>query len=71
MKDWTAYAKGVLRAEMLRRGMSYADLARALNDIGVPETEMNVRNKVGRGTFSAPFLFQCLNAMRVTTLHLD
>jgi hypothetical protein len=69
--DWPAYAKGVLRAEMLRRGMSYADLVKALHEMGVSETEANLRNKVSRGSFTAAFLFQCLNAMGVKTLHLD
>jgi hypothetical protein len=69
--DWSAYAKGVLRAEMLRKGLSYADLVAALQRAGVKETEANLRNKVSRGSFTAAFLFQCLSAMGVKTLHLD
>lgn len=71
MIDWSAYAKGVLRAEMLRKGMSYADLVGALGAAGVKESEANLRNKVSRGSFTAAFLFQCLSAMGVKTLHLD
>lgn len=51
--------------------MSYADLVNSLEAIGVKETEANLRNKVSRGSFTAAFLFQCLNAMGVKTLHLD
>lgn len=69
--DWSAYAKGVLRAEMLRKGLSYADLVAALDAAGVKESEANLRNKVSRGSFTAAFLFQCLSAMGVKTLHLD
>ena len=69
--DWSAYAKGVLRAEMIRKGMSYADLVRVLGESGVKDNEANLRNRVSRGTFTAAFLFQCLHAMGVTTLHLD
>lgn len=69
--DWPQYAKGVLRAEMVRKDLSYADLVKALDAAGVKETEANLRNKVSRGSFTAAFLFQCLNAMGVTTLHLD
>ncbi len=71
MTDWPAYAKGLLRAEMTRRSVSYADLVRMLAVGGVKETEANLRNKVSRGSFTAAFLFECLNAMGVKTLHLD
>jgi hypothetical protein len=71
MRDWNAYAKGVLRAEMTRRQISYADLVRLLAEAGVKETEANLRNKVSRGSFTAAFLFQCLGVMKVTNLHLD
>ncbi len=71
MTDWVAYAKGVLRAEMRRRGLSYADLVSALGETGVKETEANLRNKVSRGSFTAAFLFQCLDAIGVKVLHLD
>lgn len=56
---------------MLRKGMSYADLVRVLDETGVKETEANLRNKVSRGSFTAAFLFQCMGAMGVKTLHLD
>lgn len=71
MKDWNAYAKGMLRSEMTRRQISYADLKELLAADGVKETEANLRNKVSRGSFTAAFLFQCLAVMKVTTLHLD
>lgn len=71
MTDWSAYAKGILRAEMLRKGMSYTDLVTALAQNGVKESEANLRNKVSRGSFTAAFLFECMNAMGVKTLHLD
>ena len=56
---------------MARKSLSYAGLVQALDAVGVKETEANLRNKVSRGSFTAAFLFQCLNAMGVTTLHLD
>ena len=71
MRNWNAYAKGVLRAEMIRRQISYADLVVMLGEEEVKETEANLRNKVSRGSFTAAFLFQCLSAMKVASLHLD
>jgi hypothetical protein len=71
VSDWTAQAKGILRAEMRRRDLSYADLVEAFAKDGVKETEANLRNKVSRGSFTAAFFLQCLSVMGVTTLHLD
>ena len=71
MWDWGEYAKSVLRAEMARKRISYADLVRLLAEIDVKESEANLRNKVSRGSFTAAFLFQCLTVMKVTTIHLE
>lgn len=71
MQDWSGYAKGVLRAEMTRKQISYADLVELLAKEEVKESEANLRNKVSRGSFTAAFLFQCLAVMGVKTLHLD
>lgn len=70
-RDWNAEAKGLLRAEMTRRQISYQDLANRLAEIGVSETEANLRNKVSRGSFTAAFLLQCLTAIGCHTLRVD
>lgn len=70
MRDWNGYAKGVLRAEMIRRQIKSADLVELLAKIGVEDNEKNVGNKIARGTFSAAFFLQCLAAMEVKNLHL-
>jgi hypothetical protein len=59
----TDKVKGVLKAELKRRGLTYADLARLLAARGVTESEANLRNKISRGSFTAAFLFECLMAM--------
>lgn len=69
--DWSAYAKGILRAEMSRRSISYADLVKLLAEAGVKDSEANLRNKVSRGSFTAAFMLQCLSVMGVKALHLD
>lgn len=43
--------KGILRAEMARRGMTYEQLAERLAEHGVNDTAVNIRNKVSRGGF--------------------
>jgi hypothetical protein len=53
-----------------RRGISYGQLIANLAAIGVEEKEVNVRNKLSRGSFTAAYLLQCLTAIGATTLHL-
>jgi hypothetical protein len=69
--EWAEKAKRLLRAEMVRRGVSYEDLVQKLAEIGVTETPENIRNKVSRGKFMASFMLQCLRAIGVETLRLE
>jgi hypothetical protein len=55
--------KEILKAELKRRGLTYADLVARLAEQGVSETEANLRNKISRGSFTATFFMQCLVAM--------
>lgn len=70
-RDWVAHTKGLLRAEMGKRGISYAGLVEKLAAIGVEDSEANLRNKISRGGFTGAFLIQCLVAMGVTSLRLE
>lgn len=70
-KDWEDQAKGLLKAELKRRNVSYAQLVEKLAAIDVVDSEPNVRNKLSRGKFTAVFLLQCLEAIGVTNLALQ
>jgi hypothetical protein len=70
-RDWVAYTKGLLRAEMVKRGVNYKGLVEKLAAVGVKDSEANLRNKISRGGFTASFMVQCLKAMGATTLRLD
>ncbi|WP_420493680.1 DUF6471 domain-containing protein [Qipengyuania pacifica] len=41
-----------------------------LADVGVMDSEPNIRNKISRGKFTAVFLVQCLTAIGVSDLRL-
>lgn len=69
--DWEADVKGMLKAEVKRRNMTYEQLAEKLAEIGVQDSARNIINKINRGSFSAVFLVQCLKAMGCQSLHLD
>jgi hypothetical protein len=70
-RDWQAQAKGIIRSELKRRNLSYADLAVRLTTIGVKETPENVNNKIARGSFTAAFFLQCMEAIGVQNIHLN
>ena len=70
-KEWEDRVKGMLKAELKRRNVTYADLVGRLADIGVMDSEPNIRNKISRGKFTAVFLIQCLEAVGATNLRLD
>jgi hypothetical protein len=69
--DWQGLVKGMLKAEIKRRNLTYEQLSAKLAEIGVRETTDNLRVKISRGGFSAVFLVQCLRAMGVRSLTLD
>lgn len=68
---WEAKVKGLLKGELKRRNVSYAQLVEKLAAIGVVDSEPNIRNKLSRGKFTAVFLIQCLEAIGSSTLRLD
>jgi 3-mercaptopyruvate sulfurtransferase SseA len=55
-----------------RRNLSYKELAERLEAIGVKDNERDISNNINRGTFSAVFLAQCLEAIGCCHMvHLD
>lgn len=68
--EWEAKVKGLLKAELKRRNVSYGQLVEKLEAIGVHDTEPNIRNKLSRGKFTAVFLIQCLEAIGATEIRI-
>jgi len=68
--DWAEHAKGLLKAELKRRNMTYRDLADRLTAAGAPENERNLTNKIARGSFTAAFLLQCLKVIGCDSVDL-
>ncbi len=68
---WSEYVKGMLKAELKRKNVTYKQLVEKLAAFGIAETEMNIKNKVSRGGFSAVFLVQCLAAIGTQLVRLD
>jgi hypothetical protein len=69
-KEWEDQVKGLLKAELKRRNVTYSELVGKLADLGVMDSEPNIRNKISRGKFTAVFFIQCLTAIGATDLRL-
>ncbi len=69
-REWEEKAKRLLKVELTKQGITYAQLCGKLADIGVFDSEPNVRNKISRGKFTAVFLLQCLTAIEVQRLEI-
>jgi hypothetical protein len=70
-QEFETLAKNLLKGELKRRGITYAQLAEKLAAIGVHENERNLNNKIARGGFSAAFFLQCLTAIGASTFQLS
>lgn len=68
--EWETKAANLLKAELKRNGVTYSQLVEKLELIGISEKEVNVRNKLSRGKFSAAFMLACLSAIGSSQLHL-
>jgi Domain of unknown function (DUF6471) len=68
--EYETKAKNLLKAELKRKGITYAILVEKLAKIGVTETERNLNNKISRGGFSASFMIQCLDAIQTTDIRI-
>ena len=70
LPDWEKKVQTLLKVELAKRSLTYKQLSEKLTEIGLQESEPNIRNKLARGTFSAVFLIQCLEAIGSRSLQL-
>lgn len=68
---WTLKARRLLKTELRRREINYPQLAEKLQALGAQETKASITNKISRGTFTAAFLLQCMEAIGAKSLRLD
>ena len=52
-----------VKAELKRAEVSYAELARRLEEHGLKETEASITAKLNRGTFAATFFLATMKAI--------
>lgn len=71
MPNWDDKAKRLLKSELIKRGITNADLVVLLNNMGVEETKAGIDSKISRGSFSATFLLQCLTVIGCHKLEIE
>lgn len=69
--EYEERAQRLLKAELKRAGVTYAQLSEKLAAMGIQEAEPNIRNKLARGKFSAAFMLECLTAIGCSSLRLQ
>ena len=67
---WKDKAKGLLKAEIVKRNLTYIEVSQKLKNIGIDETPQNISNKINRGTFGAIFMLQILKAIGCNEIRL-
>jgi len=60
-----------IRAEMAYKGYEYRDLAARLAELGVRQTEANLRSKINNGSLGAQLFMFLLLAMGTRNLELE
>lgn len=71
MSKWSKQAKRILKAELVKRGLSNSELAERLNKLGLSETKSSIDSKISRGTFSASFLLQCFEVLGCKKIEIE
>jgi len=70
MINWNVKVKRLLKSELVKRGISNADLALKLRQIGIEETKASIDSKISRGSFSASFFIQCLSVIECSKIEI-
>lgn len=68
--DWKDRVKGLLKSELAKRNIKYAELAELLKQHDIDESPQNLSNKIARGTFSAFFMLQVLDVIGCEQLNI-
>lgn len=63
--EWDDQAWTLLTDELTRRKVTYKELARRLETLGISEDPASLTRKVSRKSFRAGFLLACMEALNV------
>jgi hypothetical protein len=71
-KEWADKARKFIKVELKKADVTYAELARRLNEHGFEgETEASVNSKLVRGTFAVTFFLAVLAVLELEGVQLQ
>jgi ABC-type bacteriocin/lantibiotic exporter with double-glycine peptidase domain len=62
-EDITKHVKQVIKMEMLKKDMNFVELQKVMEEHGYNYSLEAIRQKVGRGTYDARFLYEFSESM--------
>lgn len=68
---WAKRAKTIVRAEMVKRDLTYQDLERLLRRVGVEKNAGNLAARVASGSFGVQLFLQMMLAMGVRNIDIS
>ena len=68
--NWKNKAKTLIKTELAKQDIDYVHLAQLLKNVGVEEDNINLSNKINRGTFSFIFVLQVCEVLGINSLRL-
>jgi hypothetical protein len=71
LTNWNDKVKRLLKSELIKRGITNAELALLLNEVGLDETKSSIDSKISRGTFSAGFFLQCMCVIGCNKIEIE
>jgi len=69
--NWNKQAKNILKASLKRKNLTYQNLAKELDSIGIEENQNSIATKLSRGSFSFSFFLQCMCVLKINKIELD
>jgi len=68
--DWKDRAKALIKTELAKQNIDFKQLAEMLKAVDVEEDNINLSNKINRGTFSFIFALQVFEVLGIKNLRL-
>jgi len=71
MDKWKQKAKTIIKSELAKQDIDYPQLVILLKKINIEEDNINLANKINRGTFSFVFVLQIFKVLKIKNLRLE
>lgn len=70
-RNWELKARNIFKAEMVKQGLTYRNLAEKLAQKSVTYSEQVLINKINRGKFSFSFFLECMSAIGIDRIYFN